>query len=127
MPPRLAGSFAARLAAFQAWLALHPFSHCRLVQYSGVDLVGAMDVEPSDVEAQIAGLLAEGFRVDWLDRDQKLFLRIWEGRCPEPGWDAVLAARPLADVAAILKSAGFQTAPFIEVMRPLLVTCSDRD
>lgn len=107
MAPQLTGKAAAQLEAFRVWRTTHSFPRCRLVQYTGVDLVGALDVEPDDVEPEIAGLLAEGFRVDWLDGGAKIYLRVWEGTGPEPGWPDVIAGRPLADVAAILKSAGF--------------------
>ena len=95
------------LADFRAWSESNKYMGCRLVQYSGVDFVGAIDVDLDQIENQIKGLLCEGFYVDWNVFNNLVYLRVYEYGGPEPTWDQTIKEEPLADVAAILKKAGF--------------------
>jgi hypothetical protein len=45
----------------------------------------------------------EGFQVDWSERQQRVYLRVWEFGGPEPEWPKVFAEQPLVDVAALLR------------------------
>lgn len=87
-----------KLSAYRAWSAGRKLSHCRLVQYCGVDLVGALDVPLGAVETRITGLVCEGFYVDWTEHNGRLYLRVWEYDGPEPNWTNVFAEKPLVRV-----------------------------
>ena len=53
------------VGTFRRWAQGRDVSVCRLVQYVGVDLLGAIDVPLGEVESQIEGLVCEGFLVAW--------------------------------------------------------------
>lgn len=74
------------LAAYRAWSIGQPFHSCRLVQYCGPEMIGAIDVPLPEIKAQIRGLLAEGFYVDWTCHIGRLYLRVWEFGGGEPEW-----------------------------------------
>jgi hypothetical protein len=57
----------AKLAEYRAWSAGRVFPSCRVVQYVGVDLVGAKSLPLSEVESEIEGLVCEGFYLDWTE------------------------------------------------------------
>jgi hypothetical protein len=76
-----------------------------LVQYTGVEMTGAIDIPKNEIEAQIEGLLRESFLVDWAAFDNRLFIRVWDPSGPEPPWDLVQTESHLADVEGILKMA----------------------
>ena len=79
------------LAAYRAWSTGQQVRRCRLVQYCGPEMIGAIDIPGSEVEAQIRGLLEEGFYVDWACRAATLYLRVWEFGGAEPEWRFVFA------------------------------------
>ena len=95
----------AKLAAFHEWSSSHSFTSCRLVQYCGVERVGASDLLPAEVGHQIEGCLSEGFYVDWNESCGRLYLRIWEFGGPEPSWPSVFAEDHLANIDEILRMA----------------------
>ncbi|WP_113962251.1 hypothetical protein [Roseimicrobium gellanilyticum] len=80
-------------AAFRQWLEGRRLSGCRLVQYCGPELTGAIDVEADAVEAGIEGVVAEGFYVNWAAHHDRLYLKIWEYGYHEPSWEDVYAER----------------------------------
>jgi hypothetical protein len=84
-----------KLAAYRTWRTGQQFQTCRLVQYCGSEMIGAIDVSRSEIEAQIQGLLAEGFYADWICHDAKLYLREWEFGGAEPEWRFVYAETDL--------------------------------
>jgi len=98
----------ARLVALRQFLALCiPSLHgARLVEYRGVDLLGAVDVALADLETQVTRSLSEGQRVDWLCRNGRLYLRTFAADAPAPSWERVFAEEDVADVRAILREAG---------------------
>ena len=85
----------AKLNAYRDWSVSRKLTSCRLVQYCGIELAGAIDVPMNEVEQQIRGLVCEGFYVDWMERDSQLVLRVWEFGGPEPDWPKVFAEQPL--------------------------------
>ena len=64
-----------RLTAFRDWARGRDLSACRLVQYLGVERIGALDVPLGEVETQVTGLVCEGFRIDWTQQGSRLYLR----------------------------------------------------
>ncbi len=94
MVPKVRRRIQTKLSAYRRWLArqaLRNRTKARAVQYCGWELVSAFDLLLAEVEQEIEGLIAEGFRVDWAENDGWVYLRIWEGPGPEPDWDAVFA------------------------------------
>jgi hypothetical protein len=87
----------AKITDYREWSGGQTFSGCRLVHYTGADLL-ALDLSLDEVEARIEGLVCEGFYVDWAEHQGRLFLRVWEFGDPEPDWSKVFAEQPLADV-----------------------------
>jgi hypothetical protein len=99
------------MGTFRRWAQGRDVSGCRLVQYVGVDLLGAIDVPLGEVESQIEGLVCEGFLVAWAQLGRVMYLRVWEADGPEPPWSKVFAEEPLADVEAILREAQVARRP----------------
>ncbi len=93
----------ARLAAYRGWSAGRGLTGCRLVHYCGVELLGAQDLPPGEVEPRIEELVCEGFSVDWAEHQGRLFLRVWEFGGPEPTWPKVFAEQPLTDIDELLR------------------------
>ena len=94
-----------QLDAFRNWSRGRDLGSCRLVQYLGVEMLGAIDVPLGHVESQIEGLICEGFSVDWAQDGSRMYLRAWEFGGPEPPWSKVFAEEHLADIDAILREA----------------------
>jgi hypothetical protein len=94
-----------KLDAFHQWAQGRDLSSCRLVQYLGVEMLGAIDVPLGEVESRIEALVCEGFYVDWTQDGSRLRLRAWESDGPEPPWSKVLAEEHLAEIDAILREA----------------------
>jgi hypothetical protein len=94
-----------KLDSFHQWVHGRELRSCRLVQYVGVEMLGAIDVPLGEVESQIEGLVCEGFYVDWAQDGSRLYLRVWEFGGPEPPWSKVVAEEHLADIDAILREA----------------------
>jgi hypothetical protein len=107
MKPDFKAKLGKSLAAYRQWAATREFTSCRLVHYCGVDKPHATDVPLNRVVEQIAGCLAEGFRVAWHAEAGSLYLSVQEPDGPVPPWSKVLAEEPLADVDQILRDAGF--------------------
>jgi len=80
----------------------------RLVQYCGVEMIGALDVPQSGIRHQIEGLVAEGFGLKWINENGVTYLAVWEPDGPEPDWSNVFKESNLTDVQRILRDAGFQ-------------------
>jgi hypothetical protein len=107
MTPEFQQKLDAQLAAYRLWASDKIGWSGRLVKYSGVELVGAIDIEPDEIEEEIIGLASEGFRLDWNEHAGKVYLCAWEYPGPEPTWNLAFAEENLADVQAILREAGF--------------------
>ena len=84
-----------KLAEYREWSCSRRLSRCRLIHYVGLDLVGAIEIATSEIEAQIEGLVCDGFYVDWEENNGTLYRRVWEFDCPVPDWPSVFAERPL--------------------------------
>ncbi len=84
-----------KINGYRDWSRSRTFSNCRLVQYCGVDLIGAIDVPLAEIESRIEALVCEGFYVDWTDREGRLILRVWEFGGPMPDWLNVAAEQPI--------------------------------
>jgi hypothetical protein len=85
----------AKLTAFRDWSRHKRLTSVRLVQYCGVEMVGAIDLAADEVVRQIEGLVCEGFYVDWSELEGRLYLRVWEYGGPEPSWLKVYDEGPL--------------------------------
>lgn len=109
MTPELRAQLDAKLFSLRQFLSACPprLDGVRLVQYCGVDLLGTSDVALEDLEAQVAGSMCEGLRVDWVCRNEFLYLRVFAGDGPVPSWERVFAEEELANVRSILRAAGF--------------------
>lgn len=99
----------AMLADYGAWSKERSISGCRWVQYTGVEMTGAMGLPLDEVASGLENAVCEGFRVDWAEHEGRLYVRVWEGE-DEPAWDKVFAEESLADVSEILRRAGFRDA-----------------
>lgn len=91
-----------KLSDYRSWSVGRRLSGCRLVQYCGVEMVGAQDVPLAEVESRIESLICRGFYVDWEQHQSRLFLRVWEFGGPEPEWAKVFAEQALIDIDDLL-------------------------
>ncbi len=82
-----------------------PSSECRLVHYVGVDKPNAKGVAASEVEAEVIGCRAQGFYVDCLYKDGRLFILVQEPGCPIPSWQQVMNEEAIMDVDCLLEAA----------------------
>lgn len=98
-----------RLNAYRHYANEANFSACRLVHYVGRNRPNGKDVYVHDVEKEVVGCLAEGFYVDWLCINEKLYVCVQEPDGPVPPWEFVVAEKELVDVDEILKQAGFSS------------------
>jgi len=98
-----------KLAEFNAWFKPKEIISCRLVQFCGNDLVGAIDVSLDEIELQISGLISEGFYVHWKVKAKVLYFKVFEYGGPEPTWENAFSETALIDINEILKKAGFGT------------------
>jgi hypothetical protein len=90
----------AKVAGFQSWMCNRKFRDIRVVQYCGVELVGANNIAPEDAVDYVRPHVYEGFHVDWCQHGERIYLRVWEpwyDDDPEPGWPLVFAELPPAD------------------------------
>ena len=97
MTPEFEKSLNVKLTQWSNWANENSFTKCRLVQYSGVELVGALDVPLDEIETQIKGLITEGFYVDWKPQGQIAYLRVYEYGGPEPDWKKTFAEKNLGN------------------------------
>lgn len=86
-----------KVVGFQNWMHDRQFHVIRMLQYCGIELVGACDIASEDVILPITSLLCEGFDVDWAQNGKRIYLRVWEYGGPEPAWPHVFAELPLTD------------------------------
>jgi hypothetical protein len=84
----------AKIADYRKWSLGRCFSSCRWVQYTGVEVTGALDVRLDEVERRLENAICEGFRVAWAEHQGQLYLRVWEGE-DEPSWANVFAEESL--------------------------------
>ena len=100
MSPEFAAKLATRLADYRAWAHGRRISSVRLVQYCGVEMIGARDIALAEVEQQISGCTCEGFSVEWAEQKERLYLCVWEpwdthGTAPD--WSKVFSESDLID------------------------------
>jgi hypothetical protein len=88
----------AKLDTYREWFAKRKISNCRLVQFCGVEMIGALDIPLSEIQDRIEGLLCEGFYVDWAEDRGRLYLRVWEYGGPEPDWPNVFREESLTNL-----------------------------
>lgn len=109
MTPEFRAQLEAKLVSLRQFVATwpHNLSGARLVQYCAVDFLAAVDFPLEEIERQVTGSVCGGFFVDWICRNQLLYLRVFEFDRPKPSWERVFAQEDLADVKFILREAGF--------------------
>lgn len=97
----------ARLVSLRQFQATCPpmLQGARLFRYRGPDLAAAVDVLLENLEAEVAACIADGFGVDWICRNDLLYLRVVEADALPPSWERVFAQQDMADVTAILRGA----------------------
>lgn len=107
MTPDFHAQIEARLLALRQFLATCPpkLRGARVFRYCGADLLDALDVPPAQMEAQVSASMSEGLRVDWLCRNELVYLRVFEGAGPVPSWERVFAQQDLEEVRAMLQEA----------------------
>lgn len=110
MPPESHPLIDARLASLRQFLSACQLTlhGVRLVQYHGADFRGSIDVALENVEQHVTDSVGDGFRVDWICRNELLYLRVFEGEGAAPSWERVFAEEDLANVRSVLKDAGFE-------------------
>lgn len=81
-----------------------PVRGVRLVEFSRAQILEATDVPLQDVEGRVTLFVCKGLLVDWVYRNQLLYLRASERSGPVPSWERVFAEEDLADVKAILRA-----------------------
>lgn len=107
MTTEFAAALKQRIEAYRTFAADASITSCRLVHYCGVNRPNAMNVPLDQIEDQIAGCICEGFLVNWMYRDHRLYLCVQEPDGPIPEWSKVVAEEAIEDVDEILRSAGF--------------------
>jgi hypothetical protein len=80
-----------KVEKFKQWYKNKLLPKGRLIQYCGRERAGAFDFPVEEAEREIEGLLAEAFYVDWSERQNQLYLKVWEFGGPEPSWENVYA------------------------------------
>jgi len=85
----------AKLADYRAWLAGRNIASVRLIQYCGIECLGGIDIPLNEVEIRLKALISEAFYVDWKERNECLYLRVWEFDGPEPHWESVMLEKHL--------------------------------
>jgi len=98
------------LTDLRAYVEQRDLASCRLVHYVGLGAPNAKDVPLSEVEAEVAGCVAEGLRVAWNESGKRLYLCVQEPDCPMPPWENVFHEEGLVDEQEILRAAGFNDA-----------------
>jgi hypothetical protein len=78
----------------------------RLFRQSTIDDLVATDVAADDIDTRLADCIGQGLSVDWLLRNQVLYLRATEADGRAPSWERILAGEDMADVRRILGTAG---------------------
>ena len=98
MNPAVAAKVEKALHSYRAFVQGKQFQSHRLVEYAGVEMVGAFDIQLPEVEPRIRVAIMEGFRAMWAANGQNLVLCIWEPwdePAPPPAWERVFAERDL--------------------------------
>lgn len=91
-----------KLNEFQAWSQSQHYDACRLVQYCGIECVGAIDVPLNHVAREIKGGLGEGYSVAWAINDRRLYLVVWEPHDLPWTWPQVSREEHLDDLSKYL-------------------------
>lgn len=81
-------------ASLQRWAADMRPLRWRLVEYSGVECLGASDLPAHEIDARIRALIDQGFHLAGARQGQTAVLRAHEGT-PVPPWPSVFAERDL--------------------------------
>jgi len=84
------------------------FTSVRLVQYCGGECVGGIDVAIDKAEDQIRGCLEEGYRADWGENGERLYLCVSESIDGPLDWTKVFREEHFSDIDAVLRKAGFE-------------------
>jgi hypothetical protein len=92
---------------FINWAKGRTISSARLEQYSGPEHTGGIDVPVNDIEDQIIGCRAEGFRVEWNDEHGHLTLCVIESWEEPLDWTLVKKGKDFVDIEAIMREAVF--------------------
>jgi len=92
--PKVVAKIDSAVSAFRTWSQGKRFLGCRVVQYCGIELVGADDVELAEAEWRIRGYLGDGYHIAWDEHEGRLYFCVWEGWDDEvvvPSWQRVFA------------------------------------
>ena len=100
MTPEFIAKLEAKLLEFHTWSRGRNFSGLRLVQYCGVEMIGAHDINLNEIDDRISGYVREGFYVGWAEQSGRLYLCVWEYPGPVPPWPRVFAEEDLDDECA---------------------------
>jgi hypothetical protein len=102
MTPAFASALDAKLEEYRAWSVSRPVAVGRLVMYEGVQFMSAIDVAHDELEAEVEGLFCSGYRIDWSEHLERIYLVAWEEAGPVLPWAQVYAERDLVDIQALL-------------------------
>ncbi len=85
-------------SSFVSFKTENNFNTCRLVQYSGPEIAGAIDIDIEEILNQINGLICEGFDIEWAVKDNVCFLKVWEYPGSIPDWSKVFQEKDLMEI-----------------------------
>ena len=95
------------IEVYRKWAESRDILSARVEQYCGVEHVGSLDVPLDEIEDQIVGCLAEGFRVEWNEENKHLTICVIEGWDEPLDWNKVKGKEHFSDIDEILRKAGF--------------------
>lgn len=112
MPAAPSEQVEVRLRALRQFLAGCPpnLQAARIVQFTGMDFLGTVEVPLAEVEGHVAASVRDGSAVDWVWRNEVLYLRALVPGGAVASWERVFAEQELADVKSILRDAGRKDA-----------------
>jgi hypothetical protein len=96
-----------QLAAFRSWAEGTKWNSGVLVQYTGPEYIGGLELRLENTESQIEGCLREGFRVEWRLFDGILFVCVIESWEENLDWTKIQRRENFVDINQLLKDAGF--------------------
>jgi hypothetical protein len=92
--------------AYRLWPLRAYVRPVRMVQYCGIEMIGAHDLVAHEVTSRIRGLTYEGFGVAWSKHNGRVYLVVWESWSPgdqQPDWDKVFAEQHLRPLPPLSK------------------------
>jgi hypothetical protein len=103
--PETKAKVEARLVALRQFLAACPLklSGGRIVRYGGGDVQLKADILLADIEQRVSDCVCEGLAVDWMYRNEVLYLRVTESSGHAPSWERLFAEQDVADAQDVLR------------------------